>query len=242
MSDEEIQEFLCEFDRMAREVLCGFAGRGKAARSRVERFRSAHRGAPPALSPRRDLPSGHARLPLVGRQAPAGFARSNTRPAAQVRGGRADYRAVTSFRFPLERIRALRERGEDLAKQELAGAMSQRASCAERLRAMGEQVSGAFAAQRAAAAASTTSPHDLAAHQAYLERMEQVREAGQLDLDRHDAEVDARRDALREAARQRQALERLKDRRRADHDRAVARAEGAVLDEIALTQHRRSAS
>jgi len=149
---------------------------------------------------------------------------------------------VTTFRFPLERLRALRERGEDLAKQELAGALHRQAHCAERLRAMGEEVANAFAAQRAAAAGGASSAADLAAAQVYLERMEQAREAGQLDLDRHEAEVDVRRDALREAARQRQALERLKERRRADHDRAVARAEGAVLDEIALTQHRRSAS
>lgn len=149
---------------------------------------------------------------------------------------------MTSFRFPLERLRALRERGEDLAKQELAGAMARRTQCADRLRAMGEDVAGAFAAQRAAASAGEASARDLAAHQAFLERMEQAREAGRLDLDRHEAEVDARRDALREAARQRQALERLKDRHRADHERAVARAEGAVLDEIALSQHRRSAS
>lgn len=149
---------------------------------------------------------------------------------------------MTPFRFPLERLRALRERGEDLAKQELAGALTRRAHCAERLRAMGEEVADAFAAQRATAAGGAASPHELAAHQAYLERMEQVREAGRLDLDRHEAEVDARRDALREAARQRQALERLKERRRADHDRAMARVEGAVLDEIALSQHRRSAS
>lgn len=149
---------------------------------------------------------------------------------------------MTSFRFPLERLRALRERGEDLAKQELAGALARRDSCADRLRLMGEQAAGAFAAQRAASADEATSARDLVAHQAYLERMEQAREAGQLDLDRHDAEVGARRDALREAARERQALERLKERRRADHARAVARAEGALLDEIALTQHRRSAS
>lgn len=167
--------------------------------------------------------------------------KSNSRPAAPVRARRADYRAVTSFRFPLERLRALRERGEDLAKQELAGALSRRESCADRLRAMGDQVDGAFAAQRTAAAGSV-SPDELAAHQAYLERMELVREAGELDLARHEAEVGARRDALREAARQRQALERLKDRRRGDHERAEARAEGVVLDEIALVQHRRSAS
>lgn len=148
---------------------------------------------------------------------------------------------MTPFRFPLERLRALRERGEDLAKQELAGALHRQASCAERLRAMGEQVAGAFAAQRATAG-GPTSAADLVAHQAYLERMEQVREAGRLDLNRHDAEVGARRDALREAARERQALERLKERRRADHERAAARAEGAALDEIAITQHRRRAS
>ncbi len=149
---------------------------------------------------------------------------------------------MTTFRFPLERLRALRERGEDLAKQELAGALHRQASCAERLRAMGEQVAGAFAAQRAAATGDASSAADLLAAQAYLERVEQARVAGEHDLARHDAEVGARRDALREAARQRQTLERLKDRRRADHDRAVARAEGALLDEIALTQHRRSAS
>lgn len=148
---------------------------------------------------------------------------------------------MTTFRFPLERLRALRERGEDLAKQELAGALHRQAHCAERLRAMGEEVASAFATQRAAAVGGSSSAADLAAAQAYLERMEQARGAGRADLDRHDAEVDARRDALREAARQRQTLERLKERRRADHERAVARAEGAVLDEIALTQHRRSA-
>ena len=147
---------------------------------------------------------------------------------------------MSAFRFPLERLRALRERGEDLAKQELAGALTRRTSCAERLRAVGEEIAGAFAAQREAAAAPLR-PQDLLARQAYLERVEQAREASALDLDRHDAEVAARRDALREAARQRQALERLKERRRADHARETARAEHVTLDEIALVQHRRSA-
>jgi flagellar FliJ protein len=146
---------------------------------------------------------------------------------------------VTSFRFPLERLRALRERSEDLAKQELAGALARRSGCADRLRAIGEDVHVALAAKRARAAVPA-SPQELIAQQAWLERVEQARAAGEQDLDRHDAEVGARRDALSTAARERQALERLKERRRADHARAVARAEGAVLDEIALAQHRRS--
>jgi flagellar FliJ protein len=148
---------------------------------------------------------------------------------------------VTPFRFPLERIRALRERREDLAKQELAGALARRTSCVDRLNAMGDQIAGAFAAQREAACAPGGA-HDLRAHQAYLERIEQARELGQQDLGRHDAEVAEHRDTVLEAARERQALERLKERRRSEHARATARAEGATLDEIALAQHRRSAS
>ncbi|HEX4806560.1 MAG TPA: hypothetical protein VFU94_11730, partial [Conexibacter sp.] len=96
---------------------------------------------------------------------------------------------MTTFRFPLERLRALRERGEDLAKQELAGALHRQAHCAERLRAMGEQVAGAFAAQRAAAAGGASSAADLLAAQAYLERVARARDAGELDLARHDAEA-----------------------------------------------------
>lgn len=148
---------------------------------------------------------------------------------------------MTAFHFRLERVRALRERGEDLAKAELAGALSRRTSCEEQLRATGEQLDGARARQREVATAPA-SASDLIARQRYLERVEQNRRAGELDLDRHDAEVDARRTALREAARDRQALERLKERRRADHARELARAEGVEMDEIALTVHRRRAS
>ena len=44
---------------------------------------------------------------------------------------------------------------------------------------------------------------------------------------------------LAEASRRRQALERLKERRRAEHMLAASRAEAVTLDEIALQQHAR---
>jgi flagellar FliJ protein len=48
---------------------------------------------------------------------------------------------------------------------------------------------------------------------------------------------------MTEASQRRQALERLKERRAADHAAALARQEAVFLDEIALSQHvRRSAS
>lgn len=145
---------------------------------------------------------------------------------------------MTRFEFRLERVRALRERGEDLAKQELAGALTRRTSCEERLRANGDEMAGARDAQRDLAGAPA-SAMELLARQQYLERVERDRVSGQQDLVRHDAEVDARRSTLRERARDRQVLERLKERRRADHARELLRVEGAALDEIALTIHRR---
>jgi len=147
---------------------------------------------------------------------------------------------VTAFQFRLERVRALRERGEDLAKEELAGALSRRSDCEERLRTATQTLAAAREQQRDLAG-SPTSAVDLIARQQYLERIERDRVAGQQDLVRHEAEVEQRRVALVAAARDRQALERLKERQRADHVRELARIEGAAMDEIALTLHRRRA-
>ena len=87
--------------------------------------------------------------------------------------------------------------------------------------------------------ADRISSSDLLAAQAYLERAERHRREAALDLDRQDAEVNARRQVLAAAARDRQAIEKLKDRQRADHDREWARRSQNILDELALTIHRR---
>jgi flagellar FliJ protein len=86
------------------------------------------------------------------------------------------------------------------------------------------------------AAASGT---DLMLAQAYVERTERARQAAELELERRDSEVEVRRHALQHAAQERQVLERLKERRKADHAREVARREAIVLDEVALDIHRR---
>ena len=49
-------------------------------------------------------------------------------------------------------------------------------------------------------------------------------------------------EALTVAAMERQALERLKESRRADHEREVARREGLLLDEMAINGFRRRAA
>jgi flagellar FliJ protein len=146
-----------------------------------------------------------------------------------------------SFRFRLERVRALRERHEDAAKEALAGAMTAHRRSEEALRVAEEHIEQARAAQLEAATVPVSAT-DLLARQAYLERTERAHQAGRHDLVRHELELAARRDALTQAARERQALERLKEHRRQDHARETARQEGLALDEIAINGFRRRAA
>jgi flagellar protein FliJ len=146
-----------------------------------------------------------------------------------------------SFRFSLERVRALRERSEDQAKEALAGAMQAQLRSARDAREAAERVARARAAQLDAAALPAFA-HDLLARQAYLERSEQAHRMSEEVLGRSAEQVQERRQALTEAARDRQALERLKEHRRQAHAREAARVESVVLDEIAINGHRRRAA
>lgn len=143
------------------------------------------------------------------------------------------------FQFRLERVRELREHAEDQAREELASSLALRMRGEAMLRAAAESMNGAQDARRRSAAGQASGA-ELLALQAYLERTERARESAELELGRHDAEVDARRAALAARSQERQVLERLKDRRRSDHAREHERREGALLDEMALTMHRRT--
>src|ERR1700731_4391440 len=109
-----------------------------------------------------------------------------------------------SFRFRLERVRALRERHEDAAKEALAGAMTAHSRSEDALRLAQERIEQARAAQLDAAS-GPVSATDLLARQAYLERTERAHQAGRHDLHRHELELTSRREELTEAARDRQA-------------------------------------
>ena len=147
-----------------------------------------------------------------------------------------------SFTFRLERVRALRERAEDHAKEELATCLAVRLRGEGMLRAATAELEAARAHRRGSAAAGAASGDELVASQAYLEKTALRREAAALDLDRREAEVDARRSALEHAARERQVLEKLKERRRSEHAAHVARLEGAAFDELSIGMHRQRVS
>ncbi len=144
-----------------------------------------------------------------------------------------------SFTFRLERVRTLRERAEERAKEELANELRLRVRAESILREATHAVAQAHSVGLDTFSADRTSASDLMAAQAYLERAQRNRREAALDLDRQDAEVDARRALAAAAARDRQAIDKLKERQRADHDREWARRSQNQLDELALAVHRR---
>jgi flagellar FliJ protein len=144
-----------------------------------------------------------------------------------------------SFTFRLERVRSLRERAEERAREDLAHELRLRLRGEALLRDATHAASAARDAGRGTALRGGASGADLLAAQAYIERAEQSRREASLELDRQDAEVAARRAALAAAARDRQAIDRLKERKRAEHDLEWARRSQVALDEIALAVHRR---
>ena len=146
-----------------------------------------------------------------------------------------------SFKFRLERVRSLRERAEERAREDLARELSHRL----RGEAMLQEATMIAASARESGRDATLRPAsgaDLLAAQAWIERSERNRREAALELDRRDAEVSARRETLAVAARDREVIERLKRRRRADHEREVARIDQINLDEVALGVHRRGAA
>jgi flagellar FliJ protein len=144
-----------------------------------------------------------------------------------------------SFTFRLERVRSLRSQAEDAAREELAQQLSLRM----RGEAMLAQATAAAAGAREAGLVAVQRPGasgaDFLGAQVFLERRERERREAALELDRQDAEVDVRRVALTEASREREVIDRLKERHRRAHVTEWARREQIELDEMALGVHRR---
>ena len=146
-----------------------------------------------------------------------------------------------SFRFRLERVRALRERKEKLAQQELARSMSRLSDTREGLRSAEAELERACAEQRTAATASgTVGAAELQSRQAFLERVEQRRSQRAQDVTLGETDVADRNAELVVAAGEHEMLKRLRARRRAEHERETALRETKVLDEMATNRAGRS--
>jgi flagellar protein FliJ len=147
----------------------------------------------------------------------------------------------STFRFRLERVRAVRERKEKLAQRELADALSRRSSSVAELRSADAHLEHALQEQRTVAGErEAVSATDLVARQAFLERVEAQRRLRAGELEQRELEVAERDAELATAASEHEMLNRLRDRHRGEYDREADRRERNVLDEIASNRFRRS--
>jgi flagellar FliJ protein len=145
------------------------------------------------------------------------------------------------FRFRLERVHSLRRQSERSAQESLAVSLGERRAGESALRRIDTTIAGAQAAARRVAGpgAGPVSGAELLAAELYMERLSGRRAAATRELTARDAAVEERRRDLLAAARERQALDRLRDRRHKEHRHEAARVEGERLDEMALAVHRR---
>lgn len=147
------------------------------------------------------------------------------------------------FRFRLERVHGLRRQAERSAQEALAASLGRQLESERALGELEATIEGARDAEREAATGAGERPlrsgSDLIAVNAYMERLAGNRAAAVRELCERESDVEASRQGLLAAARERQALDRLRERRRAEHAREAARVEGAQLDELALAVHRR---
>lgn len=149
---------------------------------------------------------------------------------------------LPGFRFKLERVRAVRERTEQLAKQDLAEAISLRSDTEADLRAAEARLEQANVEHRAKVAVhpDTLDASELIARQAYLERVEAQRAGRAQELGQREAEVAERDAKLTRAAGEHEMLKRLRERQRDEHNREAGRREQGALDEVAATNFERS--
>ena len=145
------------------------------------------------------------------------------------------------FKFRLERVRDMRVQAEQQAREQLANELSHRMRGEALLRQAAELAAAARETHRITASRGASGTELLAA-QAWIERAHRHQHDAALDLDRRDTEVAARRQALVHAARERQSIDKLAERRRSEHDRAWAHRSQGELDEIALAMHRRGSA
>jgi len=142
------------------------------------------------------------------------------------------------FRFKLEAVRRLREQAESSAKEALAREL---ALGRTRDAALLEAETRLLEARKSAASAGThgTSGYDYRAHQAFVERRELERAIAALDSDTQAQRIEAGRQVLALAARNLEAVERLKKRRQREYALASERAENRLIEDIGLAFHLR---
>ena len=140
------------------------------------------------------------------------------------------------FTFNLESVLAVREHAEQDAKRALAAELAVQSDRDSELAAA---ASAAHAARRGTAArpGERIVAAELAARHAFRERRELEHTSARALAHAQSIRVDRERAEVERTVRERDAISRLKEQRRAAHGRAAARLEEQAIGEAALAAH-----
>jgi flagellar FliJ protein len=138
---------------------------------------------------------------------------------------------MKAFRFKLQVVLTLREEAEQAAQRLCARAFLGLGQATARLRAAEAEI-GANDQRRSAGLASGLRADELEQTRLYGALLEERRTQLAREAARAQQQVEEARHKLLLASRQRETLERLRERQRRVHDYEAARAEQKLLDEF----------
>ncbi|MBI3132394.1 MAG: flagellar export protein FliJ [Acidobacteria bacterium] len=142
------------------------------------------------------------------------------------------------FHFRLESLLHLRAALEKEAERSLARSLQEEQALERQIEAIAAARAASFESRRSEPGryVDIQAWRDVERHLVALERKELQARA---DLELAHGRTEACREALRRAHRDRLSLERLKERRKLEHDQDQDRLEAAQLDELAVMRFRR---
>jgi flagellar export protein FliJ len=148
---------------------------------------------------------------------------------------------VKRFRFSLHALRTLRQRQEQAALEQFARAIAAREQAARELAEVCQHCETAWhiareAAERGVAAARLTQLG------AYCHAVEELRRQGEDGLRRAQQAVDEKWQTLMAARRDREAVDKYRQRQQTRHGQEWVREEQKTLDDIAHRQPRTAAA
>jgi flagellar FliJ protein len=141
------------------------------------------------------------------------------------------------FQFRLEPVLRLRGQEEESRQREFADVQRRVVEQEERIESLGEEKS-ANQARLVDLYREGGNIEAVVEHQRYINTLDIRRAYASRELQRHQAELEKRRQALLEARKKRRGLELLKERRQAEYRRGVEAEEARYLDELSLQNFR----
>jgi len=142
------------------------------------------------------------------------------------------------FKFRLEVVRRIRKEAQDAQRRVVGEAIRSLQDTQGRIARLGEQLEGATQDARDVQSGRFLNMAWLRSHHLHQGYMRRHVVSAQAELNGRRTRLDEERAKLAEVTKRLKAIEKLRERRKTQHDAGLRRREQADLDEAALQTHR----